>query len=146
MVFANGFYSRLGLTIIDESVLSIEYRFTYTSNGGKAQRSFAVSMSEENIIALIERLESKISLQALANEQRALMTSKLRLQIKERDHYTCCQCGNSVQKEPNLLLEIDHIIPVAKGGLTREDNLQTLCWKCNRSKGTKILDCCTIDH
>ena len=41
--------------------------------------------------------------------------------------------------EPNLLLEIDHIIPVSKGGLTEESNLQTLCWKCNRSKSDKIL-------
>ncbi|WP_411815422.1 HNH endonuclease [Kurthia gibsonii] len=39
---------------------------------------------------------------------------------------------------PNLLLEIDHIIPISKGGMSSEDNLQTLCWKCNRSKGAKI--------
>ena len=44
----------------------------------------------------------------------------------------------SLSKEPNLLLEIDHILPVSKGGLTTEDNLQTLCWRCNRSKGAKI--------
>ena len=44
-----------------------------------------------------------------------------------------------VDAEPNLLLEIDHIIPVSKGGLTEESNLQTLCWKCNRSKSDKIL-------
>lgn len=37
------------------------------------------------------------------------------------------------------LLEMDHIIPVAKGGCTVEENLQTLCWKCNRSKGDKII-------
>ncbi|MFR0577644.1 HNH endonuclease [Bifidobacterium thermophilum] len=42
--------------------------------------------------------------------------------------------------EPNLLLlEIDHIIPVARGGETVEDNLQTLCWKYNRAKSDKII-------
>lgn len=66
------------------------------------------------------------------------MTSKLRQRIKERDGFTCKQCGASIQQEPNLLLEIDHIIPVSKGGLTTEDNLQTLCWRCNRKKGAKI--------
>ena len=55
------------------------------------------------------------------------------------DNFTCCNCGNSTYKEPNLLLEIDHIIPVAKGGCTEEDNLQTLCWKCNRAKSDKIV-------
>lgn len=133
-----GFYSRLGLTIIDESVLNVEYKFTYTSNGGMAQRSFTVPMNEENITELIRQLESKLSMEALAKEQRALMTVKLRTRIKERDHYTCCRCGNSVYAEPNLLLEIDHIIPVSKGGLTQEENLQTLCWKCNRNKGAKL--------
>lgn len=135
----DGFYQRLGLAIIDEQVLNIEYKFTYTSGGGMAQRSFTVPMNEENIIELINRLESKLSLQAQTKEQRALMTSKLRAYIKQRDNFTCRQCGNSTYKEPNLLLEVDHIIPVAKGGLTIEDNLQTLCWKCNRSKGAKLV-------
>ncbi len=45
---------------------------------------------------------------------------------------------NSTKAEPNLLLEVDHIVPISKGGLTIEDNLQTLCWKCNRSKGAKL--------
>lgn len=135
----SGFYSRLGFAVIDESVLAIEYKFAYTSDGGMAHRSFTIPMSEENIIELINQLESKLSLTELAKEQRALMTTKLRQAIKERDHFTCCQCGNSTQQEPNLLLEIDHIIPIAKGGLTRVDNLQTLCWKCNRSKGAKIM-------
>lgn len=135
----DGFYSRLGLAIIDEAVLNVEYKFIYTSDGGMARRSFTVPMNEENIIELINQLESKLSREAQTKEQRALMTTKLRAFIKERDNYTCCQCGNSTQKEPNLLLEVDHIIPISKGGLTLEENLQTLCWKCNRSKGAKML-------
>ena len=135
----DGFYSRLGLAIIDEAILNVEYKFVYTSNGGMAQRSFTVPMNEENIIELINTLESKLSMEALAKEQRAMMTTKLRMFIKERDKFTCCQCGNSTNVEPNLLLEIDHIIPIAKGGLTIEENLQTLCWKCNRSKGSKLI-------
>jgi hypothetical protein len=96
----DGFYSRLGLAIIDEAVLSVEYRFTYTSDGGMAQRSFTVPMNEENIIELINQLESKKTREAQTKEQRALMTAKLRTFIKERDNYTCCQCGNSIHKEP----------------------------------------------
>ena len=74
----------------------------------------------------------------IAAYKAADLTSKLRQAIKERDHYTCRYCGASLDQEPHLLLEIDHIVPVAKGGLTTEDNLQTLCWRCNRSKGSKI--------
>lgn len=135
----DGFYSRLGFANVDEQSLTVEYKFIYTSGGGMAQRYFTVPMTNETIIALIEMLESKLTAGAFAKEQRVLMTPKLRESIKERDHYTCCNCGNSTLTEPNLLLEIDHIIPVSKGGLTEESNLQTLCWKCNRSKGNKIL-------
>ncbi len=134
-----GFYSRLGFADIDERVLTIEYKFSYTSGGGMAQRSFTVPMTEETIAELIKTLESKLTASAFAKEQRSLMTRKLRDHIKNRDNFTCCTCGNSTHTEPNLLLEIDHIIPVAKGGCTVEANLQTLCWKCNRSKSDKIL-------
>ena len=134
-----GFYSRLGFAYIDESMLTVEYKFSYTSGGGMAQRSFTVPMTEENIVELIKTLEGKLTASAIAKEQRALMTKKLREFIKQRDNYTCCMCGNSTHAEPNLLLEIDHKNPIANGGLTVEENLQTLCWKCNRSKGAKLL-------
>ena len=135
-----GFYSRLGFAIIDESVLTVEYRFSYTSGGGLAQRSFTVPMTEENIDQLISLLESKLTASAFAKEQRILMTKKLREHIKKRDNYTCCTCGNSTNVEPNLLLEIDHSMPIARGGKTVEESLQTLCWKCNRAKGIKIIN------
>ena len=134
-----GFYHRLGFASIDESDLVVEYKFIYTSNGGMAQRYFTVPMTEETIIELIRTLEGKLTASAFAKEQRILMTKKLREFIKKRDNYTCCICGNSTHTEPNLLLEIDHIVPVSKGGVTEEKNLQTLCWKCNRTKSSKIL-------
>ena len=135
-----GFYSRLGFANIDESVLVVEYKFSYTSGGGMAKRTFTIPMTEETIVQLIEALEGKLTTSAFTKEQRALMTNKLREFIKERDNFTCCNCGNSIHIEPNLLLEIDHIIPVSKGGYTVEENLQTLCWKCNRSKSNKVAD------
>ena len=135
-----GFYSRLGFADISEDALTVDYKFSYTSGGGKAGRSFSIPMTEDTVVELIKLLEDKLTLKSFAKEQRALMTNKLRESIKQRDDFTCCNCGNSVKEEPNLLLEIDHIIPVSKGGCTVEDNLQTLCWRCNRSKGNKIIE------
>ena len=133
-----GFYSRLGFANIDDNVLTVEYQFSYTSNGGKAKRYFPVPMTTDTIISLINALENKLTISAFTKEQRALMTNNMREAIKRRDNFTCCNCGNSIHNEPNLLLEIDHIIPVSKGGLTVENNLQTLCWKCNRAKSSKL--------
>ncbi|PWM58526.1 MAG: hypothetical protein DBX93_01330 [Oscillospiraceae bacterium] len=136
---AAGFYTRLGFANIDESALTVEYKFSYTSGGGMAKRTFTVPMTEETIVGLIKILEGKLTISAFTREQRALMTNKLRTYVKSRDNYTCRICGNSIYAEPNLLLEIDHIVPVSKGGSTTEDNLQTLCWKCNRAKSNKVV-------
>ena len=115
-----------------------KYVFEYVSSGGNASTRCDVVMDIDNLNKFIVFLSEKIKFNKSVAGQRALMTSKLRQQIKERDGYTCKHCGASVEQEPHLLLEIDHIIPVSKGGLTTEDNLQTLCWRCNRSKGAKI--------
>ena len=115
-----------------------KYIFKYVSSGGNASTECDVIMDIENLNKFVLFLSEKVKFNKSVAGQRALMTSKLRQKIKERDQFTCKNCGASVEKEPNLLLEIDHISPVSKGGLTTEDNLQTLCWRCNRSKGAKV--------
>lgn len=66
--------------------------------------------------------------------ERAKVSKELRQEIFERDGYTCVNCG-STKKES---LEIDHIIPISKGGKTEPGNLQTLCRNCNIRKGNNI--------
>jgi hypothetical protein len=61
-----------------------------------------------------------------------------------RDNFTCRKCGLRPMREdkpwlPDISqLECDHIVPVAKGGETEMENLQTLCRTCNRKKGTTV--------
>ena len=86
----------------------------------------------------IDYLDENIKFKKSVAGQRALMTQALRTSIKERDYYTCQKCGANIYEERNLLLEIDHIMPLSKGGTSIESNLQTLCWRCNRTKGSKI--------
>ena len=65
-------------------------------------------------------------------------------EVFERDNYTCQICGISKDYLDSfcpglgdyLLLEADHIRSVSQGGTGRDiDNLQCLCWRCNRKKG-----------
>lgn len=114
------------------------FSFRYISPGGNSGAQFDVTMDMEMLERFVTYLSEKVKFQDSAAGQRRLMTPKLRRYIIERDGCTCKQCGNSTYNEPNLLLEVDHIIPVAKGGMTTEENLQTLCWKCNRHKGSRI--------
>lgn len=66
-------------------------------------------------------------------EGRQPIPRKLRHEVFKRDGYRCRECGLSKEETS---LEIDHIIPVAKGGTNDIDNLQTLCRQCNRMKHT----------
>lgn len=59
------------------------------------------------------------------------MRKIIRERILDRDGRKCAQCGSTVK------LEIDHIIPISKGGREDEDNMQVLCQKCNRTKHNK---------
>ena len=130
---------KLGFDAVNFSeVYFPQYIFKYTSSGGNTATECSVTMDIDNLNKFVQFLSEKIRFKQSAAGQRALMTSKLRQRIKERDNFTCKCCGVSVAQEPHLLLEIDHIIPVSRGGLTTEDNLQTLCWRCNRSKGAKM--------
>ena len=131
---------KLGFDTVDYSDLYVPtYSFQYVSAGGNSSYTCDIALNKENLEIFIRYLSNLIKFKNSAEGQRALMTTKLREEIKQRDNYTCQNCGLSIYDEKNLLLEIDHIIPLSKGGITSHDNLQTLCWKCNRKKGTKIL-------
>jgi len=56
----------------------------------------------------------------------------VRFQILKRDNYACQMCGATAADGAKL--EIDHIVPVSKGGQNDEDNLQVLCRDCNIGK------------
>jgi hypothetical protein len=62
---------------------------------------------------------------------------KLRFEVFKRDDFTCQYCG---RKTPEVILELEHIIPLSKGGTNELDNLTTSCFECNRGKGVSLLD------
>lgn len=115
------------------------YAFNYTSPTNRKSYSNSIVLDEERLENFAEFLNNLIAFRKSAKYQRQLMTPRLRESILARDKYTCKFCGVSKEKEAHLLLEIDHIMPITKGGVTIETNLQALCWKCNRTKGAKIL-------
>lgn len=51
----------------------------------------------------------------------------------------CELCGAKPTAQNGIELDIDHIIPVSKGGKDHPENLQVLCHRCNRGKGNKML-------
>lgn len=71
-----------------------------------------------------------------AQEQRALVTPKIRFEVLKRDNFTCQYCGAHGE---GVVLEVDHIIPISKGGTSDMGNLITACFDCNRGKGSDLV-------
>ena len=129
----------LGFHEIDiKTIYFPKFIFNYVSSGGYASTRCEIILDINNLNRFIIYLSEIIKFKKSIQGQRALMTTNLRKQILARDDYTCQICGISSYTEKNLLLEVDHIKPLSKGGLTSFNNLQTLCWKCNRTKGNKV--------
>ena len=110
----------------------------------QARKSAAqTSESEQRYDALTQTIADDAA-QKREISKRRYVSRDMREKVFRRDNYTCQICGISrgyldsfVPGLGNyLLLEVDHITPVAAGGTgEREENLQTLCWRCNRKKG-----------
>jgi hypothetical protein len=62
------------------------------------------------------------------------ISPRVRMSVLIRDKFTCQLCGAQGGPGHSVQLEIDHIIPVAKGGTNDPENLQVLCRPCNQGK------------
>lgn len=59
------------------------------------------------------------------------LSKRVRFGVFKRDSFCCQYCGSH---PPSVVLEVDHIIPISKGGNNNIDNLITSCFECNRGK------------
>ena len=108
---------------------------------GRYRDSKATRFSAETIKGIINKLNQKQGKfytnrdiwDAICRVERGKVSNKMRFAIYARDNYRCCICGRKTND-----LEIDHIYPIAKGGKTTRDNLQTLCHRCNVRKGDSV--------
>ena len=63
--------------------------------------------------------------------KRKQISTRTRFEIFKRDGFVCQYCG---AHPPNVVLHVDHIIAVARGGDSNRENLTTACDTCNRGK------------
>jgi len=67
---------------------------------------------------------------------RKSLGNKVRFEVFKRDLFACQYCGASA---PDVVLEVDHIHPVSKGGDNSLLNLVTSCEACNSGKSNRLL-------
>lgn len=71
------------------------------------------------------------------------LTKTKRMKIVERDRWKCRDCGCRVRDDVDdrhpRKANVDHVIPVSRGGTNEEHNLQCLCRACNAKKRDRKL-------
>lgn len=73
--------------------------------------------------------------------ERKPLSKKTRFEVFKRDSFTCQYCGKSA---PDVILQVDHIMPISKGGDNDITNLITSCVPCNQGKKDRLLDDDTV--
>ena len=134
----NHLFSRLEAKIYENQQLKppsfrVNVLKTYDSPKKRNHYSEHTAYYSNAFVKLCDTIFAKIDLREKAKEQRELMTPTLRYQIMKRDGFTCVICGRSAAD--GAVLNVDHYIPVSKGGKTVPENLRTLCAICNAGKG-----------
>jgi hypothetical protein len=82
-----------------------------------------------------EVVEQKIA----ASAEKSCVGLRLRFRILRRDKFRCQYCGKSPKDDERVVLEVDHVRPLSKGGMWDDENLVTSCKNCNLGKGDIIL-------
>lgn len=119
---------------------SIYVKLTLTKINGVRRASKDMMFNEGEIRSILADISKRKghfytdpdTYKAITRVERGKVSNKMRFAVYKRDGYRCRKCGSKKN------LEVDHIIPIAKGGKTTMDNLQTLCHRCNQAKGSKI--------
>lgn len=99
----------------------------------KAYNSIDVACADPNARPVTGDAEvPKVSLRHVGlHDKRQRLSLRKRFFVLKRDSFACRRCGRS---GPGIRLEVDHIVPFGQGGSDSLDNLQTLCFDCNRGK------------
>lgn len=111
----------------------------YTSPQGRNNYENTKTYTFQDLIRfrdnIIIETEEKNSEAYRKKVERGKMSDSLRYDVMKRDGFRCKLCGR--EAEDGAKLEVDHIMPISKGGKTTMSNLQTLCKECNRGKRDK---------
>lgn len=110
----------------------------YDSPQGRNHYEYSECFDSDTIALWLLSVEDKMALEKSAIHQRSLMTPSLRYNIMKRDGFRCVLCGRKASDD--VILHVDHILPVTKGGQTVPSNLRTLCSVCNLGKSDKYDD------
>jgi 5-methylcytosine-specific restriction endonuclease McrA len=108
-------------------------RFFWEDDGLTTEDVFALAYERQlRARRKLERAHATVAVGQAPSSRRRGVPLEIRRAVWDRDGGRCAVCGSTFE------LQFDHVIPVALGGATSEQNLQVLCGACNRAKGAAL--------
>ena len=117
--------------------LDVRVSWSYTSPAGRNSYADSETFDLADVSCQVEFTHERLAYEQSARYQRSLITNSVRFEVFRRDGYRCQICGRT--RGDGAKLVVDHIVPVAKGGTSDMDNLQTLCFECNSGKSDRFM-------
>lgn len=114
---------------VEPSVICWGTYFNRFGSWQKALEEFIKHINSADKIQYEENINIKKSRKSINNS--------LRYDVMKRDSFKCQYCGKSPANDVGVELQIDHILPVSKGGTNEIENLKTICKDCNIGKFNK---------
>ncbi len=135
-------YKRIENIVLDKVIytkkdflIRVSLEVYYRSNGGRINESRNGFRNYDELLELYKEWENGKKYEVTKRQERKIMNDDIRYNVLKRDNFTCQKCG--ITSKDGAKLEVDHIIPLSKGGKTVMSNLQTLCDRCNSGKSDK---------
>ncbi len=85
-------------------------------------------------VLAVKRLEEYMSICVWKTNPKRNINDNTRYALLHKSWFKCMACWESPQPENDIVLHIDHIVPVSLWWHNKESNYQVLCNKCNASK------------
>lgn len=114
--------------------------FGHTPNGGfrwtcrKCMRKKVAAHTKANPDKVAERFKRRRAQELAAGNNYNKESLRLQLRIYQRE--LCFYCKEKISD----IGELDHMLPIARGGLDTLENIALACNKCNKEKHNKSID------
>jgi predicted transcriptional regulator len=122
--------------------------YTYVARYGSWNRALAAFVERANVEAGESEMQPETAIEPLVvpkgpetkRDEVRKVSIGLRFAVFKRDRFRCVACGRSPSTHPDCILHADHTVPWSKGGLTKLENLRTLCSDCNIGRSNRYDD------
>ena len=122
--------------------ITIKVRLRYVSPAGRVDESNYGKYNYYDLTRIIgpthkvQDAKEVVTKAQTQKEEKVYIPVDLKYEVMKHDGFRCALCGSS--RDDGVMLQVDYITPISKGGRSEIENLRTLCDRCYQEVHNKI--------